>query len=73
MSFTLEVKNEIKKLPKDGDDKKEFLKRNNIAMWDVTGRPAICLPSKSPANAAWTMEKLIAAWKVIREIPQDKA
>lgn len=33
----------------------------------------ICLPSTSPANAAWTMEKLIAAWKVIREIPQDKA
>ncbi len=111
--------------PQSTDDKKEFLKRNNIAMWDVigaceiegsadstikdvvpndlsrildtadiraifvngktaekyynrytkdvTGRPAICLPSTSPANAAWTMEKLIAAWKVIREIPQDKA
>ncbi len=33
-----------------------------------TGRPAICLPSTSPANAAWTMDRLIQAWKVIREV-----
>ena len=30
-----------------------------------TGREAICLPSTSPANAAWTLDKLIAAWRVI--------
>ena len=30
-------------------------------------RPAICLPSTSPANAAWTLEKLTEAWEVIRE------
>ena len=29
------------------------------------GIPAICLPSTSPANAAWNTEKLIDAWKVI--------
>ena len=29
------------------------------------GRKAICLPSTSPANAAWNMEKLVAAWKQI--------
>ena len=29
------------------------------------GRPAICLPSTSPANAAWSAEKLIEAWKEI--------
>lgn len=28
-------------------------------------REAICLPSTSPANAAWTVEKLVAAWSVI--------
>ena len=27
-----------------------------------TGLPATVLPSTSPANAAWTMEKLRAAW-----------
>ena len=31
------------------------------------GREAACLPSTSPANAAWSLEKLVAAWSVIRE------
>lgn len=30
------------------------------------GKPAVCLPSTSPANAAWTLEKLVAAWQIIR-------
>ena len=30
-----------------------------------TGREAVCLPSTSPANAQWTLEKLIRAWSVI--------
>ncbi len=32
-----------------------------------TGRAAICLPSTSPANAQWTLDKLIEAWSVIAE------
>ncbi|MCH5187844.1 MAG: DNA-deoxyinosine glycosylase [Oscillospiraceae bacterium] len=31
------------------------------------GRPAVCLPSTSPANAAWNLERLVEAWKVIIE------
>lgn len=31
----------------------------------LTGIPAVQLPSTSPANAAWTLPKLIAAWSVI--------
>ena len=30
------------------------------------GENAVCLPSTSPANAVWTLEKLIAAWGCIR-------
>ncbi|HIV17444.1 MAG TPA: DNA-deoxyinosine glycosylase [Candidatus Alectryocaccobium stercorigallinarum] len=29
----------------------------------VTGREAVKLPSTSPANAAWSVERLAAAWK----------
>lgn len=31
------------------------------------GRSAICLPSTSPANAAWSIERLTEAWHIIRE------
>ena len=31
-----------------------------------TGRKAICLPSTSPANAAWSLERLVASWSQIR-------
>ena len=27
------------------------------------GRPAVCLPSTSPANAAWSLERLTLAWE----------
>lgn len=30
-----------------------------------TGVSAICLPSTSPANAVWTLDKLISEWKRI--------
>ena len=31
-------------------------------------RPCICLPSTSPANAAWNLERLIEAWSVVKTI-----
>ena len=30
-----------------------------------TGIKAICLPSTSPANAAWSIDRLVEAWKII--------
>ena len=33
-----------------------------------TGREAVCLPSTSPANAAWSVDALIEEWKVIKFI-----
>lgn len=32
-----------------------------------TGITAVCLPSTSPANAAWNIEKLVEKWKIIKE------
>lgn len=106
-------------VPQTIDEKKAFLHKNGIALWDViasceiegsadssiknaaandiseileksqvkrifvngktaekyynkytkkkTGITAICLPSTSPANAAWSIEKLTDAWEIIRD------
>ena len=43
---------------------------NGRTSWDyytrlilpVTGREAVCLPSTSPANAQWSLERLTGAW-----------
>ena len=105
------------KVPQTISEKKDFLIRNHIALWDVIGsceitgssdssiknvtvndislilkaadiqaiylnggkayqlykkyifpvtkREGICLPSTSPANAAWNLDKLTEAWKKI--------
>lgn len=105
-------------VPKTIEEKKLFLLKNGIALWDViascevngssdssiknvlpndisrilkkcdiksiylngktaekyykkyllkkTECPAVSLPSTSPANAAWSTERLIDAWKIIR-------
>lgn len=102
-------------VPQTIDEKKTFLLKNNIALWDViascdiegssdssiknvtlndlsvildnsgiskiftngkkanilyekytypkTGIKAVCLPSTSPANASWNLEKLTAEWR----------
>lgn len=106
-------------VPKSIEDKKAFLHKNHIALWDVIascdiegsadstiknvvpndldaiiknskvkrifvngktaekyynkytkdklGRAAVCLPSTSPANAAWSIERLVGAWRIINE------
>lgn len=35
---------------------------------DVIGREAVCLPSTSPANAGWSVERLTQAWGAVREV-----
>ncbi len=104
-------------VPQTIDEKRAFLLRNHIALWDVIrscditgsadtsisnvtvndlgvildtadimgiyingktaykyylkytlpviGRDAVCLPSTSPANAAWSVDRLISEWKQI--------
>ena len=105
-------------IPRTPQEKKAFLIRNHIALWDVIGscdiegssdssirnvkvndismilttadikaiylngkkayhlyqqylepviqREGVCLPSTSPANAVWSLEKLKQVWSVIR-------
>lgn len=38
----------------------------NKYQYKKTGKAAICLPSTSPANAAWSLAKLIDAWKIVK-------
>ena len=35
---------------------------------NIIKREAVCLPSTSPANAAWSLDKLIQAWRIIKTI-----
>lgn len=44
---------------------KTALKYYNKYLLLVTGREAICLPSTSPANAAFSLERLTEEWSVI--------
>ena len=37
----------------------------------VTGRKALCLPSTSPANAAWSLDKLTDEWRKAIKIVSD--
>ena len=43
---------------------------------DIIGREAVCLPSTSPANAAWSLDRLAEAWskelKAVEKITVDK-
>lgn len=37
----------------------------------VIRKSAVCLPSTSPANAAWSVDRLADAWRVIKNIDPD--
>ena len=38
----------------------------NKYVLDASGREAVCLPSTSPANAGWSLDRLIEAWGMIK-------
>lgn len=42
----------------------------NRYLRDQLRQEAVCLPSTSPANASWSLEKLIAQWSVIWNEPR---
>ena len=39
----------------------------NRYLFPVTNRPAVCLPSTSPANAVWSVSHLTEAWSIIKQ------
>ncbi len=66
--------NDLTKILDSADIRKIFVngktaeKYYNKYTKPITGREAVCLPSTSPANAAWTYDRLIEAWKIILKI-----
>ena len=46
---------------------KTALRYYNRYIRHTIGREAICLPSTSPANAAWAVERLAEAWKIVKD------
>ena len=65
------VPNEVEKILKDTHIERIFTNGGTAHrlycryLQPKTGMEAICLPSTSPANAAWTQPRLEDAWKVI--------
>lgn len=65
------VPNDLSEIFKKADIKHIFVngktaeKYYNKYTKDTVGKAAVCLPSTSPANAAWTVERLVKAWEII--------
>ena len=66
------IPNDLRPILKEAPIEKIFVngktaeKYYNKYTKSITGITAHVLPSTSPANAAWTLERLIEAWKIIR-------
>jgi len=55
-------KTKIQKIFINGRTAEKFYRKYQAKAVDI---PAVCLPSTSPANAAWSFERLKEAWSVI--------
>lgn len=66
------VPNDLTKILTVADIKEIFVngktaeKFYNKYIRDSLGREVVCLPSTSPANAAWSVERLTVSWKQIQ-------
>ncbi len=66
------VANDLTEILENADIKQIFVngktaeKYYNKYIRDTIGRNAICLPSTSPANAAWNINRLINEWNIIK-------
>ena len=55
---------DIRRIYTNGKTSEKYYKRFSE---EITGRGSVCLPSTSTANAVWSLDRLIGAWKVIAE------
>ena len=68
------IPNDLTKILDNANIEKIFVngktaeKYYNKYIKDTIKRDAICLPSTSPANAIWSLERLIEEWKVIKNL-----
>lgn len=68
------VANDLTEILKNADIRQIFVngktaeKYYNKYIRDTIGREAVCLPSTSPANAAWSVDKLIAEWNILNNL-----
>ncbi|MBQ4526710.1 MAG: DNA-deoxyinosine glycosylase [Clostridia bacterium] len=53
----------------NGKTAEKYFKRFTSKQID---REAVCLPSTSPANAAWSLERLVDSWKIIRRFTYNE-
>lgn len=68
------VPNDLSEILSKADIKRIFVngktaeKYYNRYIKNKLGIAAVCLPSTSPANAAWSLERLVTEWRQIRDI-----
>lgn len=71
-SITNVVPNDINRILSEASIKNIFANGKkaeqlyNKYIFPIVGRTAVCLPSTSPANAAWNLDKLMAAWSIVK-------
>ena len=56
---------DIRQIFVNGKTAEKYFKKYTQAQ---INREAVCLPSTSPANAVWSIEKLVQAWQAIKSI-----
>ena len=56
---------DIRKVYINGRTAEKYYRKYTAKTTDI---PAQALPSTSPANAAWSLPRLIEAWSIIRQI-----
>lgn len=67
------VANDLTQILKNADIKQIYVNGKTAEKYykkyirDMVGREAVCLPSTSPANAGWSLPKLVEAWMVIKQ------